>query len=98
MLVLPAEAADAILSRRLQHGNGDGLAVNPTVVARTCWAAMVISVLSSIASTKPSPSVLSARNVGYSRFHMFLRLWTTARSLTRERPPMLAPSSMGWLD
>ena len=28
MLVLPAEAADAVLSRRLQHGDGDGLTVN----------------------------------------------------------------------
>ena len=31
MLVLPAEAPDAILSRRLQHGDGDGLAVNLAV-------------------------------------------------------------------
>ena len=28
MLVLPAEAPDAILTRRLQHGNSDSLAVN----------------------------------------------------------------------
>ena len=31
MLVLPAEAPDAILSRRLQHGDGDGFAVNLAV-------------------------------------------------------------------
>ena len=31
MLVLPAEAPDAILSGRLQHGDGDGLAVNLAV-------------------------------------------------------------------
>ena len=31
MLVLPAEAADATLSRRLQHRDGDGLAVNLAV-------------------------------------------------------------------
>jgi len=31
VLVLPAEAPNAILSRRLQHGDGDGLAVNLAV-------------------------------------------------------------------
>src|ERR1700730_7178600 len=60
---------------------------------------MVISVLSSIASTKPSPSVLSAaRNARIFSVAgtCSCASGTTARSLTMERPPMLlAPSSIG---
>src|SRR5436190_1096791 len=60
---------------------------------------MVISVLSSIASTKPSPRVLSAaRNARIFSVAgtCSCASGTTARSLTSERPLMLlAPSSIG---
>jgi hypothetical protein len=96
VLIFPTEATDARLAGGLQHRNLDGLAVNLALETSAWFCAMVTSVLSPIASTEPSPRVLSAANSAriFSVTCMCFCAWrTTARGLMVERPAILfAPS------